>query len=70
MQNINILNNLNADNFTFGTLLVNRLPGFTGDVTRIAGNNVLSLSNSDVVKPGSINGAFLVPSEVDIPLLP
>ena len=46
------LTNLNASNLTQGTIPVERLPSFTGDVTSSAGSNTLTLSNSGVI-PGT-----------------
>ena len=40
--------NLNASNFTSGTLSASRLPASTGDVTSSAGSNTLTLANSGV----------------------
>ena len=42
-------NSLDASKITTGTLAAGRLPAFTGDLSSVAGNNVLTLSNTGVV---------------------
>lgn len=46
--NASQLMSLNANNISTGTLSASRLPAFTGDVTSVAGNSVLTLSDTGV----------------------
>ena len=47
-----IFNNLNANNLVSGTIPINRLPAFTGDVISISGTNNFILQNTEVI-PGT-----------------